>query len=357
MKSYRSYLSSTLIKFIFVLSLIFSISLSPSAYAHKLGFGQSCHGTNCDHDHEAEVRLGPEVPLSQDEVQKVIHGSHEVLEGDHSASFLKRWVGAFDLKNKFIDSYRWGSAKSKDPRFKDLVIDSLFLFGLSHLLEVASGPIMLGVGSSQDWPEWVMYGIGVGGATISVPGLDPLCILIFGTYAKSENFRKGIGYVRAAIMKPINKTWSAIGMGEALTNLKRLKNVSKLEGLNRISKDENGFLTYYYLYPLENPLIEIAIHSDADGTYLQSVAIHKNSLSELNRGEFKAWLKPLGWNARNLITKVLDLSVQEKDLYEAYSKLYVKSVKQYSDKNFVELSKHSVSVRSETCSDALAAKE
>ena len=322
------------------------------ANAHKLGCGHGHqHGHQCDH--EAEVRLSPEQPLSQEELERVINGSHEVLEGDHSASFLKRWAGAFDFKNKFIDSYRWGSAKAKDPRFKNVVTDSLLLFGLSHLIEMSTGPVMLTIGAGNDWPNWLMVAIGAGGATISVPGLDPMCILIFGAYAKSDKFRAAVGTVRAAIMKPVNKAWSFLGMSEVLKKLLSSREISQLQGFSKVEANGEAKNTFYFSYPLEKPIVELEIGSDEEGFFVQAVTIHKNSLVNLNKSELKSWMAPLNWNARNLVAKVIETTVQQKDLYSAFNKLYVKSVKQGSETNRVELNNHSVSIRSESCADYL----
>lgn len=326
---------------------------SPSlTRAHKLGCGSGHHHDHhCDHD--AEVRLSPEQPLSQEELKRVIHGSHEVLEGDHSASFLKRWVGAFDFKNKFIDSYRWGSAKAKDPRFKNVVTDSLLLFGFSHLLEMSTGPVLLTVGAGNEWPDWLMVTIGAGGAAISIPGFDPMCILIFGAYAKSEKFRGAVGTVRAALVKPLNKAWSFLGMSETLTALLRSREVSQLQGFTKMENNGDGQSTFYFSYPLENPIVDLEIKNDVSGIFIHSVTIHKNSLVNLNMSALKEWLKPLNWNAKNLIGKVIELSAQEKDLYSEFNKLYVKSVKQGRETNRVELVKHSVAIRAESCADHL----
>ena len=274
-----------------------------------------------------------------------------MIEGDESAGFFKRWASAFNLKEKFIDAYRWAATKSKNPRFRDTVNDSLLLFGFSHLAEMASGPIMLGVGAAYDWPDWVMGAVAVGGTTISIPGLDPMCILIFGAYAKSANFRSAVGTVRAALMPSIQMAGlSGEMLLEDMMSLVREAKLQKLEGLTRVRSENENLTTYYF----SHSAIELELQKNQHGTFLHAVTIHKNLLVDFDKAAFKAWLQPLGWNAKNLITKALQITVQQKDLHSAFNKLYVKSVKQNNSVNRIELNDHAVSVAEESCDQLLA---
>ena len=322
-----------LIRLLFVLLLV-----SPSAFAHKL----HSHGPGHSHDHSehsqklfkiemAEVeKIGEEKPLTQDEVNALIEHSHEIIEGDHSGNFFKRWVQKFDFKTRFMDGYRWASAKSKDPRFKDTVTDSLLLFGLSHLVEMASGPVMLAVGAAADWPNWLMVTVGGIGATISVPGLDPMCILIFSAYAKSSKFRSAVGTIRAVLMKPFVKEEKP---GLALSQV-------------------------YFSSPEfvgDEPPIKVAIASDGKGTFLQEVTIQKNLLSNLKMDEYQPWLQSLGWNARDLIKKLVKSMVLQKDLSPLLNKPYVEEQVNDNGVLFIKLLEHSISIRKDqhTCNDYL----
>ena len=301
------------------------------SFAHKL-HSHSGH----EHKHEPvkplfQIKigeLGETRPLTQEEVNYLVESSHEIIEGDHFGNFFKRWAQAFNLKSKFIDGYRWASAKSVDPRFKDTVTDSLLLFGFSHLLEMLTGPAMLLVGANNEWPHWLMAAVGAAGTAISIPGLDPMCILIFAVYAKSADFRNAVGVVRKAVMKNVN----FVTLGSSLSQT-------------------------YYTAPVsaqnESP-IRLAIYSDKHGPYLQEVVIHKSSLAGLDSAALKTWLKGLGWNARNFVKKILQSVSAGKNLTVVFQKPYIVSVEEQNDFIRIELVAHAVRIsKDSTCNEFL----
>jgi len=240
-------------------------------------------------------------------VREVIDKSHSLIEGEESGKFFEDWKEAVNFKKKVIDAYRWVSA-TKQGAVSGVVFDSVLLFGLSHGLETSSGPILVSAGISNGWPEWITAALGLGGAVISVPGLDPLCIVIFGIYSKSAMFRSVIGKFRTAIVRTADGAATVTGLKAFLNNIFIRPDykawMSEMDNLDRIRKFNDGRTLAEYSYPtLENPILKVEIEAGQTGrAYLKRVLIDKNKAGELHNLRLP-WLKQFGWNARDFVEK------------------------------------------------------
>jgi hypothetical protein len=239
------------------------------------------------------------------DVEEVIHKSHEIIEGQETGNFFEDWKEAFRLKKKLIDASRWVSS-SKETSFEGIILDSVLLFGMSHSLEMSSGPAMVGVGVSQHWPDWLTAALGMTGAVISVPGLDPLCMLVFGIYYKSPLFRAGIGKLRVGL---VSGTKFVGGVTGARALIKKIfvrpeykEWLSEMEHLDEFRELEDGRVVAKFSYPsLREPEIQLEVQFGADRPFLKSVFV-ANNISWKNQKLSIPWLKKFGWNTNDFVT-------------------------------------------------------
>lgn len=242
-------------------------------------------------------------------ITDAIEKSHEVIEGEETGHFLKDWIEAVRFDKKLIDGYRWASTGS-DTVVGEVVLDSVLLFGLSHSLETASGPIAVGIGISNHWPDWLIWALGIGGGVISVPGLDPLCYLVFGMYAAQPHFRKGINLTRMGIVKV------AKGIGGVLGVSKILKDhfvrpdykdwmLGKLDHLDEFRQYSDGRIEADYSYPtIDDPQIKIQVEVGGRRPYIKRILVDKD-ITYAHREQARKWLSSFGLNANNFISKVV----------------------------------------------------
>ncbi len=169
-----------------------------------------------DREPIAEVQFIEVQGASAEEIErKLIEASHEVVEGPEQKRFLDNWKQNFNFYQKAKDGYRW-SSMNEGTTGRDIILDSVLLFSLSHSIEMSSGPLLVTIGASNGWPEWLLTLSGVAGGIVSVPGLDPLCMIVFATYSKSKTMRKVIRTVRIAIVRSSVFVSDATGLTEFL---------------------------------------------------------------------------------------------------------------------------------------------
>jgi hypothetical protein len=260
------------------------------------------------------------------DVEEVIHKSHEIIEGQETGNFFEDWKEAFRLKKKLIDASRWVSS-SKDTSFEGIILDSVLLFGMSHSLEMSSGPAMVGVSMSQHWPDWLTAALGMTGAVISVPGLDPLCMVVFGIYYKSPHFRAGIGKLRVGLVSGTKFVGNVTGAGALIKKLfvrPEYKDwLSELEHLDEFQEMEDGRVVAKFSYPsLREPEIQLQVQFGEGRPFLKSVFV-ANNIGWRNQKLSIPWLKKFGWNANDFVTNV---AVQSTLQSSAATKPYIEDL-------------------------------
>ena len=154
--------------------------LSTSAFAHVGHHHGHRHGQS--HDKKSPGVLTCE-STECDELRAILDDAHHAIEAGDTSSFFQRWKGKLNLKNTALAAYRWYSANRNKPHVANAVPNvSLMLVG-SHFLEGATGAGMVSLGFSNPGSiEQLLYtAVGI---TITVPGFDPLCLVLFGSYMK-----------------------------------------------------------------------------------------------------------------------------------------------------------------------------
>lgn len=126
---------------------------------------------------------------------------HSELDNESKSkiySLLNQWVGNFNFTKIALDVHRSAQMRylqddGKTEYIKNIpVLASLHL--ASHFVETVSGPVGVYIASQLGFGSSVQVAIGTVGAIITVPGLDPLCIVLLAI----------------SPLKPVQKTMTAI---------------------------------------------------------------------------------------------------------------------------------------------------
>lgn len=126
------------------------------------------------------------------------------IEGAEQKSFFKTYAQKANLPKVMLGMLRWYETKKSD--YPTIAADLSLLLLTSHSMEMLSGPIGAAWSQSQHLPIWVTSAIATVGGIISIPGLDPLCMLLGFTYVKSSKFRNGVGVTRIFLKHAVDKS-------------------------------------------------------------------------------------------------------------------------------------------------------
>lgn len=163
---------------IFVLALFLSVP----AYAHKLG--------GCGHDHKKGTsrfcaeEVVPEGEVSSQQLLQLMDDAHHAIETEGTASsFLGAWGEKFSFKEVALNAYRWYSAHKQQPEVANASANIVVMLLTSHAMETVGGVGLasFGMGQHSHLAQVILTTIGV---SVTVPGLDPLCIILVGAYSK-----------------------------------------------------------------------------------------------------------------------------------------------------------------------------
>jgi hypothetical protein len=123
------------------------------------------------------------------------HSLKNALRSVLTKEGLKAWIQSFNLKKSFVGAYEFYRKNKDNPQMQEHLKNLVFIFPVSHAIEMTAGPLLTSYGVGQGWSPLVLGTVGVVGAIISVPGFDPLCILIYTAYPLKP-VRRTITYTR-----------------------------------------------------------------------------------------------------------------------------------------------------------------
>ena len=277
--------------------------------------------------------------------KKFIERSHEVIEGEEHERFFADFKESLNFKKKLIEGNRWISMNSQTS-VRDIVLDSVMLFGMTHSLEMLSGPTMVAVGYINHWPEWLVTALGLAGATVSIPGLDPLCIIAFITYSRSSKFRKVIRKVRFAAVKGLKFAGDLTGITASLKRIFTKEVMQQILAEQRSLKSIKALSAksekYEYFFEYQQSWLRLQIIREGNRAYVhQSEAkvspthpflVEDQVLLSLSKKlRLKTWIK-----------EVLQRASQE---LESEKPFYIEKVsKKEKDHIFIQLEKNAISL-------------
>lgn len=165
--------------------IVLALFISAPCFAHRLGHS---HGPGCGHDHQSQGRFCVEEvtegEVSSRELVELLDDAHHALEGhEEQGSFFKRWREKFRFKPVLLGAYRWYLSRQGRPEIANASANIAAMLLTSHTIETIGGLSLASLGLSQEseLSQVVLTTIGV---SVTVPGLDPLCLILVGAYSK-----------------------------------------------------------------------------------------------------------------------------------------------------------------------------
>lgn len=267
-------------------------------------------------------------PDQNDEVKSLLHQFHEEIE--HSASdeaksklnaLLTEWLNNFNLYRISMDTHRWTQMKyyqdaGKSEYIRNFPVLASFYF-LSHSIEMLSGPIGVYVASELGMGGTAKMVIGTVGAIISVPGLDPLCILFFAI-SPLNPMQKMFTGIRVAAVKVAGGVSNQLGLKKAMQNIFESK-----DRLNEIVKSTEGNINLVYdnsrdtlqkqmimktkagePYLILNFKVGTPVHG-REKTFVESLKVVDSILLEQNRKDVDEMLSKMNASVRYALRQAL----------------------------------------------------
>lgn len=260
-------------------------------------------------------------------VTKLLNEAHDSLHthGEKTTfrSYIWDWLKTFDLKGFAHGTHRFLNVKLQNPEYRDHALNLAMLLPMSHLTEMAAGPVAVYAAHSMDLSTGIQVAIGMAGGLITLPGLDPLCLLFLSSY-KLEPVQKGLTQSRLAIYKVGQAAVRTFGLNRITESL--FLKQSALERMfvslqsgtplkfETLSEDEILERTItrvtYYDPKTQEAYISVDIVREPSDvktghvTYLSALQLYKK-ISNSDLKQLKTWMSDLGWNARSAVIETV----------------------------------------------------
>lgn len=264
---------------------------------------------------------------SSEGLNEALTAIHHALEGhdhDHDHQSLhfrefihtlsqketwKEWKEGLNFKRHSENAYRAYLIASQIPSVREHALNLAFLFPLSHMVETLSGPIMSTLSASAGLPESITYGLGLIGAVFAMPGVDPICLLIFTSYPLPV-VHQTVTFLRTKTTDGLVYFGQALGLNEVLTSF--WKQRETFPQLLRIGSELGAEIQWVrqegqnFIFEIRSQhghllLAEIKVHraqpaydQDSGSTYIDEIKIFHPGF--LYRNELQELLKSFGWN-------------------------------------------------------------
>lgn len=281
------------------------IAAAPSAFAHR------------NHDHSPketiEVQLD-EAGISSDSLRALMDEAHHSIELEENGGFLKQYADKFRFKKISLNAFRWYAQHRHQPEVANAAANIALMLLASHTIETVGGLSLATYAAAHDW-GWigksVMMTIGV---TVTVPGLDPLCLLLVGAYGKwPAKMNQLLSKPRIFIVKSFTKAQSLAGVQEGwlaanVAEWRKARFLSRLEKWPGVIQTES--VDGHRVFHIENRLGERALslefhaHDDA-ALELESVTVSSSSRG-FDRGDWvlNGALKIFGANIYDAVSDI-----------------------------------------------------
>ena len=198
-------------KILILFFIVFGVHLT--SFGHS---GGGCKGGGCSH---APALDDIEDSEKRDQV-RIFKFIHDAIEGDSHQHFdtwlelakslktREQWA-AYGEKFKFnqiaLRLTRAYNMEADQEGIQDHLKNAMLLFPLSHTIETLTAPAFTVLGVQNGLPTLV---VAVGGALLSIiaiPGLDPLCIVLFAAYS-FRPVQKAVTAIRKTVSWPVRQS-------------------------------------------------------------------------------------------------------------------------------------------------------
>ncbi len=241
-------------------------------------------------------------PLAEQLIEDLHEISHEHGQHPEVKNFVRRWVNNFNLVRNGRDLARWTQHKIQvQPALGEHVRNLALLFGASHAVESLSGPVGALIGHELGLSNAVNGAILAVGGVISIPGLDPICIILGAAYKLSPQFRVQTMKIRMLVQKASHV--AARGLG--------LSKLASLFGHWRPGKDRLLALLEDGEMSLRFSGGRLTFETEGERVWLKEVQIEN---PDLFWEEWDQWKSKLDYNTRNAVDR-LRLADKERPFY------------------------------------------
>jgi hypothetical protein len=265
-------------------------------------------GTKCcghhqnDHDHHSDTNeSGSEEGLALKHAQRLHH------DVDHDVAKKMTWIQTYARKLNllaWVERMHRVSSYHENQKYRDVSWDILFLMALSHPIEMASAPLLITAGVANEWPAWLTTGLGAGGLIISLPGLDPLCIVLVGSYFSSKKWRGVVRFTRVASARGLRAVASSIGIHQIFAAQEsQLHKLIRSPGNWVVS--QKGDTTWEF----KQSSMGIRFMAETDGVHMpwiSEVIISKGAQAEI---------VGLGWRLSRALNELLEAAERDQKPY------------------------------------------
>ena len=259
------------------------------------------------------------------------------------------------------DAYKAYSIESQHSLSKEHAQNLLMVFPISHAIEMISSPVFLYSSQFMDLSTGLVATIGAGLATISLPGVDILCIVIFVSYPLKAVHRS-ISNIKKPIFdvgRSLKKTYQVLSAFD--------RRYIYQDGIHSLNHDFSQWIanqTHYSQSTIaknQNTLILRIINPDHtnvgellftknnsstqnDTTYLKSATFNSHSSSDIKI--FKGLINSLGlnWNNQYNLKRAINTLGSESQIKEFSKQFYVKEAYQTHDFTHFQFEEQSITV-------------
>lgn len=338
--------------------LVFCIPVLASAHKH--------HGHHHHHDHEVDLEEISADGLSAEQYRKLLDEAHHTLEDESATGFSQRWLEKFNFKKILMNAYRWRELHKNRPEVANAAANIVTMLVTSHTVETIGGLTMAsaGVGNGFDDPiSWLMTTVGV---TITIPGLDPLCIVLVGAYGKwPKVMDRWLTYPRLFIVKGTQAAGTLVGLsGKKVAKMaaekwkaRFLQQLSAAGASVNLRMKSGQRAEFTVLGAHEGQSIVLEMKQEPNGAYALDSVHFSPEARAINRVYLKSLLKPFGANIRSLLIEI-GQRWSEGTLSELSHLPYIESVEQNGEGLEIKVKPaafpfHSLESKDFTCQELL----
>lgn len=269
-----------------------------------------------DDSSKSETNSTKEIKAFLDQFHHEIEDSNDLETNSKLKKILAQWLDNFNLARISMDTYRWTQMKyyqdnGKSEYIKNFPVLASFYF-LSHTIEVMSGPLGVYIANDLGLGSSAKVMIGSVGAIISIPGLDPLCILLFAI-SPTRPMQKIMSGIRLVAVKVSGTVSNQLHLKEAASKI--------FESKDRLAEIVNSSKDVVLDYNLDNDKLsrELVVRSAEKKPYLALGFKNQNGRefvdylrvldSEIllqNRRELETLMKGLNRTARSALLRAID---------------------------------------------------
>ncbi len=248
---------------------------------------------------------------------------HDIEHGEDSEnktklnSVMSQWLANFNLARISMDVHRSVQMKyyqddGKNEYIKNFPVLASFYF-LSHTIEVLSGPMGIYLASELGMGSAVKMMIGTVGAIITVPGLDPLCILLFAVSPLRPVQRMMTGIrlvavkVSGGVSNQLHLKQAMAKIFESKDRLSEVVNRSKDTSINLVYDVKRDLMLRQMIVksPEGKAYLALTFNQKNGKTWVESLEVLDQAVLNQNKKSLDRILSQLNMSVRHALSKAI----------------------------------------------------